>query len=500
MQLEIYLHTVALNINGKCMRNIRPYMLEYGDLVMQDGEAYHARLLYPQYVTSFAKCIIDNDMPSFRRITKAICELLFQYGINKGNCSVVLKDYFPKDAIAVFKELLGANIEGFKAAGVSYDNNSRMFTGIRLKGGNALVSDGDTVMLQLYEAASNYLLPESFHSVAEYNHKLTVLQHILKNLFGELPKSGSSMQFMTSDPKGSIIKYNAAFPQDQQYMDAYSVKKRLLEKVSESKKSVMLLSPFSFGKSTIANALLGIDMHKADYLAETSVITVSLYAPVNALYIKYKNKAAAQILFAATHIELKDMVLKYLDRENGAYVEKALVFSPEFDTKYASLIDSPGLFSVYENHDDVTTNALQSMADAIVFVLDPVQLENRQFVNFIKTCLDSVKLPHVFVINKRDTFHNSEETLIENFKKILRQYKLPRSEVIAISALFGYVAKAAGKKSITLEQIQRMKGIFYEDDSGMPVSGRGLRQEHIPGILNNSNIAALENLILTISK
>ena len=80
MQLEIYLHTVALNINGKCMRNIRPYMLEYGDLVMQDDEAYHARLLYPQYVTSFAKCIIDNDMPSFRRITKAICELLCHIG------------------------------------------------------------------------------------------------------------------------------------------------------------------------------------------------------------------------------------------------------------------------------------------------------------------------------------------------------------------------------------------------------------------------------------
>lgn len=159
--------------------------------------------------------------------------------------------------------------------------------------------------------------------------------------------------------------------------------RELADRVADLRFNVVVVGAFKRGKTTLVNALLGAEYLPAAVVPLTSVVTIATSGP----------EAAAEIAFGDGRREavaidrLPRFVTEPGNPGNGLGVSRALVRVPASGLPAGvSLIDTPGIGSVYRHNSDVTREILAE-ADAAIFVTTadpPVSDEELGFLHQVR--------------------------------------------------------------------------------------------------------------------
>lgn len=272
---------------------------------------------------------------------------------------------------------------------------------------------------------------------------------------------------------------------------------------------IALIAPFSAGKSTFINSLIGQDLLSMEITAETSVITKISFSEDIKLQIKYRNGDIEMLPLEgepALNVESVKELLEQKTTVKGDNtedtIEEVKVYYPiEMCKDSVELVDTPGLFARHEKHKDITANILPTV-NAVVFMIDPESVGEKHFTeviqNYVRNAANSnmeKEGRHIFfVINKIDKF---EKTDIEKAKKELitvLEGIIREPQVYEISAYYAMISKMYLAKTIDLDRIRKDRKIVIPDpkDPEYTLSGRYIEDVHVPIILNESRIRELE--------
>lgn len=159
--------------------------------------------------------------------------------------------------------------------------------------------------------------------------------------------------------------------------------RELANRVADLRFNVVVVGAFKRGKTTLVNALLGAEYLPAAVVPLTSVVTIATSGP----------EAAAEIVFgdgrreAVAIDQLPRFVTEPGNPGNGLGVSRALVtFHTSELPAGVSLIDTPGIGSVYRHNSDVAREILAE-ADAAIFVTTadpPVSEEELGFLHEVR--------------------------------------------------------------------------------------------------------------------
>ncbi|WP_018933252.1 dynamin family protein [Gracilibacillus lacisalsi] len=265
----------------------------------------------------------------------------------------------------------------------------------------------------------------------------------------------------------------------------------LLRKSSTYK--VGFISPFSYGKSSLINGLLGKSLLKADIRAETAVVTHVTYADEYSLFFVNNEEIIADRF--DTIDQFKEEVDKITSVHTADETLQHLYLTLPYDTRYPSIewIDTPGLFAKHEYHNQVTDEAIEGL-DLVVYVFDPTKIGEKPFTKKIKEYTEIIGEENtIFAIGKRDSVVDS----LELIEQELRQH-LPKSQekrdIVSASGYFALRARQYKSGQLELVDLQKDYLIYahYKEDS---YSGKRLEAHHIDRVLEMSNIGTLERVI-----
>ncbi|OCS92489.1 dynamin family protein [Caryophanon latum] len=275
---------------------------------------------------------------------------------------------------------------------------------------------------------------------------------------------------------------------------------------------IAVIAPFSTGKSTFINSLLGFDLLSTSILVETAAITTVKYAESPRAEINYNDGSQKVIKNIEDLFEFKEEIRRYtaVNRDNDKFeVEDEIshvdIYWPIDLCKHGiEIVDTPGLFAQYEKHSDITLNILKSV-NAVIFLMDPTTIGEVNFMKVIreyvenakKTTMDNSDKHIFFVVNKIDQYPNAEvEKAYTELKKVLENVvKSPK--IFKVSSYFGLMAKMYEDGHITLMDLRKAKNIKFVDHEGFPVSGRSINEKDVRTIKRISNIQSIYDSLVT---
>jgi GTPase SAR1 family protein len=285
-----------------------------------------------------------------------------------------------------------------------------------------------------------------------------------------------------------------------------------VERLGKGDFKISLVAPFSAGKSTFINAIIGKDLLSMDIRAETSVITKISYSENIKIEITYHENSKKEIIDCDNEgnpitYESCRQILKNIttvrDENNEVKIKEVIVYCPlEICKDNVELIDTPGLFSRHEKHESITNNILPQV-NAVIFMIDPDSVGEEHFTDKIQNYVASAKNSNLeedgkhifFVINKIDVFdpediEKSREELIEVLQDILRT-----PQIHEVSAYFGMVGKQLAAGDIDISAVQKDRKIKIPDplEPEYTIAGRQIGIEHAENIIDFSKIRGLES-------
>lgn len=282
-----------------------------------------------------------------------------------------------------------------------------------------------------------------------------------------------------------------------------------IKSLEDGQFKIALIAPFSAGKSTFINSLIGQDLLSMEITAETSVITKICFSQEIKVEIKYRNgevehipgKGQPPLTINAIKevLEVKTTVKGENTEDN---IEEVKVYYPiEMCKDKVELVDTPGLFARHEKHKDITTNILPTV-NAVVFMIEPESVGEKHFTEVIQNYVRNATSSNMekegrhifFVINKIDKFEKEDiqKARIE-LEKVLEDI-IPNPQVYEISAYYAMLSKMFLAHTIELDRIRKDKKIVIPDpeDPEYTLSGRNIEEEHVQIILDESRIRQLE--------
>ncbi|MCQ9281103.1 dynamin family protein [Priestia aryabhattai] len=294
-----------------------------------------------------------------------------------------------------------------------------------------------------------------------------------------------------------------------------------LKQLQEETFKMALVAPFSAGKSTFVNGLIGTDLLSMDVLAETAAITTLKYSETPRLEVfyydgtkevydglSYTKEDLKNILKSKTTVNRQNEDEVGTERKRMRVEETIravdVYWNLELCKDGVEIIDTPGLFARHKEHDDITAKVLPQ-ANAILFLIEPDNVGERNFLNVITDYVQSAKRSslhedgrHIFfVINKIDKF--SEEQLNkakEELRTVLASV-LEYPQIIEVSSYFAMKARMYENQELSLMDLKRDQFISFKDKDGFIVSGRQLMEEDVPTIKAVSQIEKVERAVST---
>ncbi len=176
----------------------------------------------------------------------------------------------------------------------------------------------------------------------------------------------------------------------------------LREKITENRFYLVVVGLFKRGKSSLINALLGKDMAPVDVTPLTSVIT----------FFEYGVKEYAEVFFndgekLKTEInEITEYVSEEKNPKNSKNVKYIRMLCNNDLLKDITLIDTPGIGSIFDHNTDTTLDFTPRI-DFALFVLSadiPLSKQDAEFIDLIRDHVPGI----MFVLNKADLLSTNE--------------------------------------------------------------------------------------------
>lgn len=199
-------------------------------------------------------------------------------------------------------------------------------------------------------------------------------------------------------------------------------------KLEQNRYQVLVVGEAKRGKSTFVNALIGQDLLPTDVDIATSQLFHVTHAEEEAYRLRFEDGSTQEIT--------RDELSRY-----GSQVVANLAGRPHFDQiirwievevpiqflpQGVSILDTPGLGSLYAPHTQITQRFVPH-ADAVIYMLDSSQPMGQPDIEFIETILGVT--PHIFFIQSKIDRHRrkhwqviqqrNETILIERFSNRL---------------------------------------------------------------------------------
>lgn len=268
-----------------------------------------------------------------------------------------------------------------------------------------------------------------------------------------------------------------------------------------------VVAPFSAGKSTFINSLLGFNLLSTSILVETAAITTVKYGESPRAEINYYDGSHIVIDGNKNElVEFKSEIKRYTavnrsedDFEVESSIQSVDVYWPiELCKSGVEIVDTPGLFALHESHSGITSNILNSV-NAVIFIIDPTTVGEVNFMKVIREYVDNAKLTTIdnsdkhifFAVNKIDQYPETEvEKAFQELKKVLNGVVMA-PKIFRVSSYLGLVTKMYEQGYLDINDLRRDETVKFVDDDGFPVSGRQLQETDIPMIKKISNIQSV---------
>lgn len=256
---------------------------------------------------------------------------------------------------------------------------------------------------------------------------------------------------------------------------------------------VSMISPFSFGKSTMINAFLGKEILKTDVRAETAVITKIINIAENKILAKWNKGTTKELAYESDEDLSNKLEMLTSVREDGNTIEEVIITYKNNDLPNLTLVDSPGLFSRYDHHNNISFNALND-SDMIIFLIDPSKIGEKNFSDVIKENIKGLiceKKNFCFVLSKLDLYEQDSERLIKEMYIVLEDINIDYVPVFFVSSYFALKAKMIKEGTLEIDDARKDRSLFVIEDGDI-ISGKLLKKAHWKPMLEFSKI---DNLI-----
>jgi len=223
----------------------------------------------------------------------------------------------------------------------------------------------------------------------------------------------------------------------------------LLASLAEDRFTLAVVGQFNRGKSSLMNAVLGLDRLPVGVVPLTSVITKVSYGNPERVVIEFQGTSLKDEVPLE---QLAEFVTETGNSGNRKRILAAEVQLPsEFLRRGLFFVDTPGIGSaIVEN--TVTTEQFLPQADAVIFVTSfdsPLGREELEFLGKVREHVRKV----FFVVNKLDLIAPAQRDQVLTFirERLEQEAGLDEPRIFAVSALIGLQAKLSGSSERLVE-------------------------------------------------
>ncbi len=192
----------------------------------------------------------------------------------------------------------------------------------------------------------------------------------------------------------------------------------IIERLEQKKFHLAVLGQFKRGKSSLLNALLGVEILPTSVIPLTSIPTFIKYGVKPCIEIHFTDSKENIKIVSDSHIELRDIISTYVTEdknpENRLNVEKVdIYYNSSFLSTGVVLIDTPGIGSTHLHNTRATLNFLPQ-CDAAIFIVSadpPITETEINFLSEVEKIIDKI----FFIINKIDYLSSTEINEVTGF-------------------------------------------------------------------------------------
>jgi len=288
-----------------------------------------------------------------------------------------------------------------------------------------------------------------------------------------------------------------------------------INKLRDSSFRIALVAPFSAGKSTFVNALIGVDLLSMNVLAETAAITRLKYGKERSIVVTYRDGKSEKFpqgngqqvtdeqmrdfLKSKTTVTREDSEVPHGKRVEDIVESVDVYWDLDICKDGVEIVDTPGLFARHSEHDQITNKVLPTV-NAVLFIIEPDNVGDSNFLNVIAEYVDNAKNSNLdtegnhifFIINKIDQF--TDEQLLHAREELYRVVSplLSRPQILAVSSYFALKARMYDNGQLSLNELKRDQHISFVDEEGFVVSGRQITENDIETIHQISRMNVIE--------
>ncbi|MCE1201403.1 MAG: dynamin family protein [Bacteroidia bacterium] len=226
-------------------------------------------------------------------------------------------------------------------------------------------------------------------------------------------------------------------------------------KLATNQFNLVITGLFKRGKSSVINALIGQQMAPVGVTPVTAAITLFEHAESTRCEVVFNDNQTAPIALN----EISQYVSEEENPGNAKQVSLIKVYTNHSELlKTCSIVDTPGLGSVFE-HNTETTYHYISRIDAAIFVLStdsPISKTDAEFLTNLKTRVPKI----IYVINKTDLLEKEKlEKLTAFNRKVIAEtveQEEDTIEIIPISCKLAGLNSEEGNIGMLADVIKRM--------------------------------------------
>lgn len=241
---------------------------------------------------------------------------------------------------------------------------------------------------------------------------------------------------------GSLIQGALRLIDESSDRDRHRACRELLASLAEDRFTLAVVGQFNRGKSSLMNAVVGLDRLPVGVVPVTSVITKVSYGNPERVLIEYPGSSHRSEI---TLDQVGGYATEMANPGNQKHVAAVEIQLPaEFLRRGLFFVDTPGVGSAIVAN-TATTERFLPDADAVIFVTSfdsPLGHEELQFLEKVRQHVRKV----FFVVNKLDLVSpdQRDQVLTYMHTRLEQEIGVRETRLFAVSALGGLQAKLSG--------------------------------------------------------